>query len=372
MSDDTPNGNRGKSLVVVGLGNIGSPLVGHLARMPDVRRIALMDRDAYELKNLRSQDITPEAIGRPKAVVQTERLRTIAPRLDVEPIVGDIEDLPYGSFRAHAILAALDSRRARYHVNQVAWRLGVPWIDAGVESDGMLARVQVYVPGNGPCLECGWDHRDYAAIEQAYPCDPEAARGPATNAPSSLGSLAAALQAIECQKLLNGQTDRLLVGRQVLLDASYHKHYLTRFRRNPNCRFDHQVWSIDCLDAPPADLTLAQAIDLAGGEKGDTSVTLQVEGRGFVRAVNCTGCGCVRRILRLAGRLQPADQVCPRCRGKTIAVGFETLEHVGAASLPGPLLDRSLESVGMRPGEVFSVGLSRDETVHFQLGGDGA
>ena len=75
----------------------------------------------------------------------------------------------------HTILAALDSRQARQVVNQAAWRLGVPWIDTGVNAaQGLLARVGVFVPGpDGPCLECGWSARTYDLIEQAHPCHDE-------------------------------------------------------------------------------------------------------------------------------------------------------------------------------------------------------
>ena len=205
-------------VVIVGAGgNIGSHLVPHLARMRQVDRVTLIDRDVYEARNVYAQDITPRDVGKPKAVVQARRLRRIRPSLHVEAISDAVERIPMGTLRSDVILSCLDSRISRQQVSQFAWRLGIPLIDAGVEAGGLLARVNVYVPGRDtPCLECAWDDRDYDALEQTYPCLGHAEVA-ATNAPSSLGSLAASLQAIECLKLLDGRADQAVVGKQVLL-----------------------------------------------------------------------------------------------------------------------------------------------------------
>ncbi len=119
-------------------------------------------------------------------------------------------------------------------MNQAAWRLGVPWIDGAVDASGLLARVNVYVPGpESTCMECGWDDDDYdtAALEQPYPCQPGGGGPAATNAPASLGHITAGLMAVECQKLLAGDRESLLAGRQVMLDLRHHTHYVTTFRR---------------------------------------------------------------------------------------------------------------------------------------------
>jgi adenylyltransferase/sulfurtransferase len=172
--------------------------------MSGIGRVTLIDRDTYEKKNLLSQDITPQDVGRSKAAVQARRLRRINPALRVDVIVDAVQNVPLGQLRADIILACLDSRTARQYVNQAAWRLGVLWIDSGVEGRGLLARVNVYVPGpDTPCLECAWDEQDYEALEQTYPCQGETGEPAPTNASSSLGALAASLQAIECQKLLS-------------------------------------------------------------------------------------------------------------------------------------------------------------------------
>src|SRR6185436_3680323 len=111
-------------VVLVGAGAIGSHLLPHLARSPQVSRITVIDRDRYDAGNTRGQLIDARDIGRPKALAQATRLRRINPELQVIPIRSSVERLPLGALRASVILAALDSRKARMIVNQMAWRLG--------------------------------------------------------------------------------------------------------------------------------------------------------------------------------------------------------------------------------------------------------
>ena len=350
--------NLEKSIVVVGAGgNIGSHLVSHLARFEPVARITLIDKDRYEPANVRSQDIMPRDVGKLKAVVQARRLLRINRRLRVEAITDAVERVPLGRLRADVILACLDSRIARQHVNQFGWRLGVPLIDAGVEAGGLLARVNVYVPGpDNPCLECAWDDRDYEALEQTYPCQGFATTIAATNAPSSLGALAAALQAIECQKLLKGEFDRVAFGKQVLIDASHHKHYVTSFRRNPNCRFSgHDVWNIQRLSCSLKEFTLDQALKLGPASVGG-SVGLSLEGKPFVRRLACTGCGAARSLLRLECSLRDTDRTCAKCGRRMVAGGFDFLERLSRAYVSRRELGRSLKRLGLRQGDVFTIG----------------
>ena len=228
----------------------------------------------------------------------------------------------------------------------------------------------MYVPGvENPCLECAWDDRDYETLEQLYPCHEFASGVPATNAPSSLGALAASLQAIECLKLLNGQSDRAAVGKQIVLDAAYHKHYVTSFRRNPNCRFSgHEIWDIRSLESSVEVLTLAEALALLHQEAGvNSSTALRIEGKTFVTRLTCPGCAATRSLLRLECSLRRSQTGCVNCGRLMIAPGFDALERLSADVVPRSALSRSLSSLGLRRGEVFSVSGDQGE-IHFEIG----
>src|SRR5262249_51264323 len=130
-----------KKIIVVGAGLIGINTLGYLARLAAIGEITIVDRDVYDAGNLRSQNITPRDIGRPKAEVQARRLIQDRPGLQTRAIVEDVKSVPLGILRGDVILSCVDSALARLYINQSAFRLGVPWIDAGVQADGLLARI---------------------------------------------------------------------------------------------------------------------------------------------------------------------------------------------------------------------------------------
>jgi len=339
-----------KSITLIGAGgNIGSHLVPHLGRMPGIQRITLVDRDIYEERNLVSQDILAADIGKPKARVQARRLKAINPKLDVIPMVESVENLPLGVLRADVMLSALDSRRSRQCVNEIVWRLRMPWCDSGVRSEEMLARIVAYLPGEDvPCLECAWSDSDYEKIEQVYPCDDAAVTNDVpTNAPSCLGSLAASLQAIECRKILEGQFDCVAVGRQIAIDAQWHRHHEMGYRRNPGCRFDHKSWSIEKLHCTPDHFTVEDALRL-----GDR---IELDRMPFVKNLMCPGCGRRHSLFFLSAAISQEARKCANCGMAMKATGFDILERLDHR-LPPHILRSSLRKIGLREGDVFYAG----------------
>ncbi len=344
---------NGIRICLAGLGNIGSHMVPHVARMPGVDRVTLIDRDVYEPQNLVGQDIITEEIGEPKALVQSRRIQRIAPDLRVEAIVDSIENVPLGAMRCDVLLSGLDSKRARQVVNERAWYLGIPWVDGGVEADGLLARATVYIPGeNHACIECGWGPREYETIEQKYPCGGGSVSAPATGAPSALGGLAASLVAIETQLLLSGARGPDSAGHSVLIDARHHTYYPTRLVFNPRCLMPLH------LNTPAA---VARAVeecrdDVALGELLDGAGSLRVLGQFFATALTCGRCGDRREEFRLNAsfRTRPAA-ACGRCGHEMIPTGFDTTDELHSTSLPAAVLSSSLRDLGIRQGDWLRV-----------------
>jgi molybdopterin/thiamine biosynthesis adenylyltransferase len=361
----TKTGAAGGAVVVVGLGNIGSNLASYLARLSLIRKITVVDHDIYEHPNLESQEIAAREIGRSKATVVARRLRAIDPELEVTALARRVETVPRGLLRAGVILAALDSKAARVTVNEIAWRLGVPFVDAGVEPAGGLARVAVYLPGtNAPCYECALSDADYENLEQAHWCTGDAAAA-ATNAPAYLGALAASLAAAECEKLLSGRLTDSLAGREVVISAGHQTHFVTSYRRNEGCRFDHRVWTIEKLGARAGGFSVGQLRGLGNGREEVAPVQLRVEGHRFNTRLRCAACGQVDDVLQLSGRSAAKD--CRRCGDSLIPMGFYSYDRLDLAALPASTTHRSLRSVGLRDGDVFSV-TSGEHERHFELG----
>ena len=387
-----------KRVVVVGAGgNIGSHLVPHLGRMPEVGSVLLIDRGVYEAKDIAGQAIRPADVGRRKATVQARRLRRIAPHLEVQGLHADIERLPWGALRGDLVLAGLDSRRARQWVNEVARRLGVTWVDAGVDGAGLLARLDVYAPGDeAACLECAWDERDYRELEQAYPCsgavdepprtEPPPAAAPAgeppsTAAPASLGALAAALQAIEAAQLLAGGAGvasageagrpasgpATLAGSRLLIDAAHHRHLVVRLPRRGECRFgDHRPWAIEPLACGPRRISLDDVLALGAGLDDGGGLRLSVAASRFVRRLVCPACGENRTLLRLEVSLSAGRRRCGRCGAALRAAAFDRALTLAPASPSERLRRRSLHELGFRDGEVFTLAGARGAR-HFEI-----
>ena len=363
-----------RRVTLVGAGNIGSFAAGFVARMPGVTRLTLVDPDRYSPENVVGQDISRQEVGLLKVEAQVRRLRRINPALDLEAIPEAAGGIALGRLRADVMLGCVDGRAARQHLNEIAWRLGVPWIDAGVLPSQGLVRVSVFVPGRGrPCLECGWHDADYAALEQVYACREGR---PPSSAPSSrgtapLGALAASLQGMVLGRMQAGEA-AALAGRQVVFDGTTCTAVTTRLPFNPDCRFpDHEPWSIRPLPARVEAWPLARLFQ-AGEEDGlgpAHAVSLSVHGSRFATQARCVTCGTVRPVLCLERAWRTSVRACGRCGGERFVTGFDLTDRLRASALVPRQLSRSLQNLGILPGDVLTL-TGDGGTCHFEVGFD--
>ena len=360
----------GRTVTVVGLGNIGSHLAPHLARLPGLSRVLLVDKGRYDDTNIRSQAVTASQVGRSKAQVQGLQLKRINPALGVAAIAGPVEAIPLGRLRADVILACVDSRAARQYLNQAARRLGVPLVDAGVQPEGSLVRVSVFRPGDAhACLECTWDQADYDAIEQTYPCGVDGGDGAPTGAPAHLGALAAAVQAFECQRLLEASIGQADGSYEIVIGAAAHRYQVTRFARNRACRLpDHEAWAVRTIRRPPRELSAVEALALGGSTTADGGACLRLDGVPFIVALTCLGCGRRTPSWRLRRAITGRETVCRFCGGRLEAAGPDLVAALASDSTPAKTLARSLEAFGFQRGDIFSIG-GDGETRFYELTG---
>jgi molybdopterin/thiamine biosynthesis adenylyltransferase len=336
--------------VLIGAGAIGSHLVPHLARMPEIGRVTTVDPDKYSYANLRAQNIFPCDSGQLKVAVSARRLRTANPRLDVTAIPQRVEEVPWGLLRGDVILACVDSPAARQNINEIACRMGVPWIDSGVLASLMLGRVNVYAPAaTTPCLECAWSEEDYKLMEAAYPCGADVAAEPASDTDAALSSMTAAMAAIECQKILRGETHSAVLGRQVTFDVRSYRLSITSYQRRPQCRFDHATWRITPLHCAPRRFTVLQALARTG--------RIRISGHRFARVLACRKCDFLVEGLHLDRALR-----CRKCGDRMLSPGFDLLPDLDL-SLPDECLNRSLAEIGLRHGDVIDAGDRQFEIV---------
>ncbi|HLV79393.1 MAG TPA: ThiF family adenylyltransferase, partial [Chthonomonadaceae bacterium] len=299
------------------------------------------------------------------------RLKRIRPDLPIIAHHSAVEDLPLGALRCDVICACLDSRVSRIYVNEAAWRLNTPWIDAGVLASEMLARVDVFLPApNAPCIECSWGEQHYATMEVRHPClKGLAASTAATHAPAHLGALAASLQAAECHRLLREPpVDRAAdprAGRQVLYSLRDHQQFISQNRYNPGCRFDHRVLASQEVSAR---MRLKDLLFPDSGAATAGSVILSAPGRRFLQVAACPRCGRGGRAFRCISAHAAPVLVCRFC-GVAAPVHPSGLhERLHACELPAWLLAHSPRALGLRPGDLFTVSDERGDR-HYLLGG---
>ena len=359
-----------QSIAVIGAGNLGSQAIPHLARVPQLGTVAVVDPDTYEEKNLKGQNILRRDVGRRKALVQARRMKTINDSLQVVPIASRVEDAPLGLLRRDVLAGGLDSKLARMKMNRIAVRLGRPMVDAGIRRDGMLGRITICHPAKGTaCLECGWTAAQYADLPRKTACLNEEPGVQATDAPAELGGVVASYQVIECRELLAANGDGPGSAYQILIDLVHHKLRVSALPLNPNCRCDHRPWEIQQLEVDPSGIRVGDMLDLGRNECAEGNISLGLYGKVFVFGLTCQDCGARRRASRLLHRLSDRQGRCPRCGPQNgrrmIAGGANVVDSITAEKHP-ELLGRSMGSLGFRPHDVVTLrGPTR--TLHYEL-----
>ncbi|MFO7792493.1 MAG: ThiF family adenylyltransferase [Candidatus Saliniplasma sp.] len=141
-------------VTILGQGALGTVLADGLARC-GVGEIIIADRDFVELSNLQRQTLFDENdIGKPKAEVAEEKLRSINSDIMIEGHVLDvntknIENLIMGS---DIVMDASDNMKLRFLLNDACIKHGIPWIYSAVL--GTYGMTMNITSENSPCLRC--------------------------------------------------------------------------------------------------------------------------------------------------------------------------------------------------------------------------
>jgi molybdopterin/thiamine biosynthesis adenylyltransferase len=196
---------RRSRVLLVGCGALGSVLAETMTRA-GVGSLAIVDRDFVEESNLQRQSLFDEddaARGLPKAVAAKAHLQKINSEVALQAIVADftLENGAEWVPAADLVLDGTDNFEARFVMNDLCVREGIPWVyGACVGSYGLALLVR---PRISPCLRC--------ILEQVPPpgsgptCDTAGVVAPIVH-------VVAGIQAGEALKVLAGRTESLLPG----------------------------------------------------------------------------------------------------------------------------------------------------------------
>jgi molybdopterin/thiamine biosynthesis adenylyltransferase/rhodanese-related sulfurtransferase len=214
---------RAASVLVVGAGGLGSPVIQYLAAA-GIGTITIVDGDTVDLTNLQRQVIFDEAaIGTGKADAALASARslnstvTVVPRamwLDAKNATGLIEgnDL---------VIDASDNYATRLAVNDAAVALGIPFIHgAAIRWEGLVAG---FDPRVGPCYRCLFPDLP----ENEMTCSDVGVLGAVTGV---IGSL----MTVEALKHIIGSPDRL-IDRLITYDARSARFDSLNIKRSTEC-----------------------------------------------------------------------------------------------------------------------------------------
>jgi len=238
----------GASVVVVGAGGLGCPVLSYLAGA-GVGTLHIVDADTVDPSNLHRQPLYSLAdAGRPKAEVAAERLAALNPGIRVQPHLTRFSADNAAQLVAlgEVVVDCSDNFATKFRVNDAAVLAGKPAVLASVyQYEGQL---QVARPdADGSCLRCLWPEATRDGL--VGNCAESGVLGPV---PAVLGSL----QAMEVLKLLLGLPGQLR-DEVLVLDLLSLDQRRLRAPRCSECRGGSCQRIAALAPEPAADIELA-------------------------------------------------------------------------------------------------------------------
>lgn len=189
-------------VALCGCGALGTVLANVLVRA-GVGFVRIVDRDFVETSNLQRQVLFDESdvVGNmPKSEAAAVKLRAINSSVTVEPVVADINRTNIEGLCSDVdlILDGTDNFEVRYLINDVAVKLGKPWVYGGCI--GSYGQVLAILPGQTPCLRC---------IFEAAPAPGETGTCETAGVLAPIVNIIASLQATEAMKILTGNLSQV-------------------------------------------------------------------------------------------------------------------------------------------------------------------
>jgi molybdopterin-synthase adenylyltransferase len=193
---------RDSHVTLCGCGALGTVLANALVRA-GVGHLRLIDRDFIETSNLQRQVLFDEhdvAENLPKAEAAARKLGAINSAVYVEPVVTDIDRTNIVRLveDADLVLDGTDNFEIRYLINDVAVKLGKPWVYGGCI--GSHGQTMTILPGETTCLRCVFEAAP--APGEVGTCETAGVLGPIVN-------IVASYQATQALKILTGRRDRV-------------------------------------------------------------------------------------------------------------------------------------------------------------------
>lgn len=278
-------------IMVVGCGALGNEVLKNLV-LSGVRHLVVVDFDVVEMGNLSRSILFTKAdaeTGRLKVDVVSERLKLMNPDIEVKAICGDIAyDVGLGLLRSmDVVIGCVDSRWARYCINRLCMRAGIPWVDGGIEELEGTARV--FIPGKN-CYACNLGVAGLKDLERRMPCSGIIRRHEAAGSVPTTSIMASVIGAVEVQeamKLLHTEAlkkDEMtsLCGKLFYYEGQHLSTKIMNFQAYDDDCAVHDAWTPIRLSSLKSDMTVEAALDEIRVELNAHKVCIYLENDCFV------------------------------------------------------------------------------------------
>ena len=190
-------------VMVVGCGALGNEVLKNLVLF-GVQHLVVVDFDRVESSNLsRSVLFTREdaQFHARKIDAVKASIERINPSAEVVTLFGDIAyEVGLGWFRGvDVVIGCVDNRWARYCINRLCMRAGIPWVDGGI--DGLEGTVRVFIPGEN-CYACNLGPEGLKDLKRRMPCSGIIRRNEAAGRAATTPVIASVIGAVQVQEAL--------------------------------------------------------------------------------------------------------------------------------------------------------------------------
>lgn len=213
------------SVLIVGLGGLGSPVALYLAAA-GVGTLILTDDDAVDLSNLQRQVVHGQAdIGTSKVASAAATLAAINPDVTLETIPERLTGatLEGAVRRATVVVDATDNFATRFELNAACVAAGVPMVSgAAIRWEGQVAVFDPRQP-ESPCYRCLYAEGDDGALN----CSENGVIAP-------LVGVIGTCQALETIKVITG-VGETLTGLVLYFDGKRMEWRRLRLPKDPSC-----------------------------------------------------------------------------------------------------------------------------------------
>lgn len=343
------------SVLVVGLGSVGSLAALHIARQHP-REMLLADPKNLKAEGLLTHSLCfPENVGKAKVDLIGSLCARISPDTRIHAFTGPAQELPLLVFeRAEVVILATDNLAAEMYVSQRCLSLRKPVIQGSVHGETLVAQVRFlsHRGADSPCAICSFTRDELAALDQQvlYSCQGAANTTPRARHQAQPTASTSFLCTLAADLVVNQLFRHLLgLGKPVTDTLIEYCGYTnetttTPLTRNPDCRCDHEPF--EQMAAPKQTLDECSLDDLAtvaGFPNLDTVTFTLGDEHHHIGAVACS-CGHREAADRFA-RASADPDVCPACRGPLHAEPYPPRRTVAGRQVR-PLLGRPLREIG--------------------------